>query len=100
MTKCQLAATSSTEWLDAVASYEFCFGAVNPCSPIGCEACHGGYRGRFGIFDVLLMDASKRDSVAQRQAQGLGHDVDIRRHGLWRVLAGHTTVAEVNRVTW
>ena len=100
MTECQLAAMSSTEWLAAVASYDFCFGVVNPCFPVGCEACHGGYRGRFGIFDLLVMDASKRDSVAQRQAQGLAHDAGIRRYGLWRVLAGHTTAAEVNRVTW
>jgi type II secretory ATPase GspE/PulE/Tfp pilus assembly ATPase PilB-like protein len=100
MTESELAAMSSAEWLDAVASYDFCFGAVNPCLPVGCEICQGGYRGRFGVFDLMVMDASKRDSVAQRQAQGLDHDAGIRRHGLWRVLSGHTTSAEVNRVTW
>lgn len=41
MTELQLAAMGSEEWFDAVATYEFCFGVVNPCLPVGCEACHG-----------------------------------------------------------
>lgn len=100
MTQLQLAAMNSAEWLDAVTTYELSFGAVNPCVPIGCESCHGGYRGRVGVFDLMVMDASKRDSVAQRRVQSLDHEAGVRRQGLWRVLAGHTSTAEVNRVTW
>jgi len=100
MTELQLASMASEEWLGAVATYELCFGAVDPCRPMGCEACHGGYRGRFGVFDIMVMDQSKRDSVAQRQVQELEYGAGIRRQGLWRVLSGHTSIAEVNRVTW
>ena len=100
MTKLQLASMGSIEWLDAVATYELCFGAVNPCLPVGCEACHGGYRGRFGVFDIMVMDQSKRDLVAQRKVQGLEYGAGLRRQGLWRVISGHTSTAEVNRVTW
>ena len=64
------------------------------------DSCHGGYRGRVGVFDLMVMDASKRDSVAQRQVRSLDQNFGVRRQGLWRVLAGHTSVAEVNRVTW
>lgn len=100
MTQSQLAAMTSAEWLDAVATYKFSFGAVNPCVPASCDSCHGGYRGRVGVFDLMVMDASKRDSVAQRQVHSLDQNFGVRRQGLWRVLAGHTSVAEVNRVTW
>ena len=100
MTQLQLDAMGSAEWLDAVASYELCFGIVNPCSPVGCESCHGGYRGRFGVFDLMVMDQSKRDSVAQRKVQDLENGEGVRRQGLWRVLSGHTSFDEVNRVTW
>jgi hypothetical protein len=31
---------------------------------------------------------------------GLDAAVGVRRQGLWRVLAGHTSLSEVNRVTW
>ena len=100
MTELQLAAMGSEEWFDAVATYEVCFGVVNSCLPVGCEARHGGFRGRLGVFDVMVMDQSKRDSVAQRQVQELEYGTGVRRQGLWRVLAGHTSTAEVNRVTW
>lgn len=100
MTQFQQAAMSSDEWLAAVSSYTCCFGAVNPCLPVGCKACNGGYKGRFGVFDLMVMDASKRASVAQRKVQALALEMGVRRQGLWRVLAGHTSAAEVNRVTW
>jgi type II secretory ATPase GspE/PulE/Tfp pilus assembly ATPase PilB-like protein len=100
MTPLQLAAMGSEEWLDAVATYNSCFGVVNPCLPVGCESCHEGYKGRFGVFDLMVMDQSKRDSVAHRRVQELQCEGGVRRQGLWRVLAGHTSVAEVNRVTW
>jgi type II secretory ATPase GspE/PulE/Tfp pilus assembly ATPase PilB-like protein len=100
MSAVQLAAMGSEEWLAAVASYELCFGSVNPCVPVGCEACHGGYKGRFGVFDLMVMDQAKRDSVAHRRVQKLESGGGVRRQGLWRVLAGHTSFTEVNRVTW
>lgn len=100
MTKLQLESFASKEWLDAAASYPLCFGPINPCLPVGCEGCQGGYTGRFGVFDLLVMDGSKRDSVACRRVQELECGHGLRQQGLWRVFSGDTSVAEVNRVTW
>lgn len=100
MSKLQTESFASREWLDAAASYEFCFGAINPCLPVGCDECQGGYNGRFGVFDLLVMDHSKRDSVACRRVQELECGAGLRQQGLWRVISGDTSIAEVNRVTW
>ena len=101
MTPLELSAMASEEWLNAVATYNFCFGAVKPCLPIGCKACHGGFKVRFGVFDTQWpLDASKCASVAQRELVDLGLEAGIRRQGLWWVLSGHTTTAKVNRVIW
>ena len=99
MTKLQIESFASREWLAATASYEF-FGAINPCLPVGCDECQGDYRGRFGLFDLLVMDHSKRDSVAFRRLQELERGAGLRQQGLWRVISGDTSVAELNRFTW
>ncbi|MDC9719536.1 MAG: GspE/PulE family protein [Gammaproteobacteria bacterium] len=100
MTQSMLDNITGQEWIDAMDSYDDCFGPINPCIAEGCEACHGGYKGRFGVFDLMLMDQAKRDSVAQRRVTKIEYDAGVRRQGFWRVLSGHTSVAEVNRVTW
>jgi len=74
--------------------------------PEGCERCHGGYRGRTGIFQVmpfdetmqrLVLDGGEAHQVAARAAE-LGI-IDLRRAGLNKVLAGVTALTEVDRVT-
>ena len=52
------------------------------------------------MFDLLVMDHSKRDSVACRRVQELECGAGLRQQGLWRVISGDTSIAEVNRVTW
>ena len=72
----------------------------------GCEACNNGYRGRIGIYEVvkitpalarLIMEEADALQLAER-ARAEGFD-DLRRCGLAKVIAGVTSLAEINRVT-
>ncbi|HMN39725.1 MAG TPA: GspE/PulE family protein [Phycisphaerales bacterium] len=76
------------------------------CRGEGCEHCLGtGYRGRTGVFELLVMDAALRDLVVKRasameiksvvQQSGM---VCLREAGGDLVRAGLTTAAEVARV--
>jgi general secretion pathway protein E len=76
--------------------------------PIGCPACRGkGFRGRVGVFEVVLADAE----LVQRITQGATeHEVreQIRRGGtpeltvdaLAKVTAGLTSLDEARKMTW
>jgi general secretion pathway protein E len=73
----------------------------------GCDQCfHTGYRGRIGIYEILLM-GHKLKTLVQRtydsfqikqEALKLGL-VTLRRDGIEKVLRGITTIEEVVRVT-
>jgi len=73
----------------------------------GCSACHGtGYRGRLGIFEIFLVNDNLRDLVYEnasaarlRQRAKEGGMRTLREDGIRKVLAGHTTIAEVASVT-
>jgi general secretion pathway protein E/type IV pilus assembly protein PilB len=75
--------------------------------PRGCNACYRtGYRGRAGIFEVLVIDDELRELVkakaSAREYRALlaqRHVASLRRTGFERVRAGVTTVDEVLRVT-
>lgn len=75
--------------------------------PKGCTAClRTGYKGRTGIFEVLMVDddmrelikhkASPREYRAMLKKRGIA---TLRRIGLTKVKEGLTTVDEVLRVT-
>ncbi|HUU83214.1 MAG TPA: ATPase, T2SS/T4P/T4SS family [Phycisphaerae bacterium] len=73
----------------------------------GCRDCrHTGYRGRMGIFELLLMNDELRELVV-KHASATQMLVVARRYGIklmrddgWsKVRAGMTTVEEINRVT-
>jgi general secretion pathway protein E len=72
----------------------------------GCTACRGtGFRGRLGLFELLLMTDAVRDAVVRRssraalralaQKEGMQR---LRSDGWAKVEAGLTTVEEVLRV--
>ena len=74
---------------------------------IGCEHCRKtGYKGRFGIFELLMVDDEIREMVMQHTstgkiklhatAQGMK---TLREDGWNKVRAGQTTIAEVIRVS-
>ncbi|NLE57344.1 MAG: hypothetical protein GX616_03225 [Planctomycetes bacterium] len=74
---------------------------------IGCRECRQiGYRGRIGIYELLLMNDELRELVVQRASAGrirhvgLNNGLKLLRLDGWdKVLAGHTTCEEVLRVT-
>ena len=72
----------------------------------GCESCRQGYRGRVGLYEVVkITPAMARILMAQGDALQLAEQAraegfrDLRRSGLDKVLAGLTSLAEINRVT-
>ena len=75
--------------------------------PNGCEACsHTGYRGRIGIFEMLLMTDEIRDLILQKTSsqiikqRAMRHGMRLLRQDGWlKVKAGLTSIAEVLRVT-
>ncbi|HAR60408.1 MAG: type II secretion system ATPase GspE [Alcanivorax sp.] len=74
--------------------------------PEGCETCnHQGYRGRTGIYELVIIDDAMRELIHERAGE-----LEITRHARkltpsiredgWRkVLAGDTSIEEVLRVT-
>ncbi len=73
----------------------------------GCPACHQtGYRGRVGAFELFLMDDSIRGLISSRSTaselraaaiRGGAHL--LRDDGIAKILAGQTTIAEVDSIT-
>jgi len=73
----------------------------------GCDQCLGtGYRGRVGLYELLMMNDDLRRLVNRRASSGeireaaMTHGLRLlRADGADKALAGLTTVAEVLRVT-
>lgn len=75
-------------------------------NPEGCNNCRKGYRGRTGIYEVvrvtramakLILDGGDSIELAA-EARRAGFP-SLRSSGLAKVLAGVTSLAEINRVT-
>jgi general secretion pathway protein E len=73
----------------------------------GCEKCfQTGYRGRTGIYELLLISEQIQDMIYRRETAGAikrnaleGGMQTLRMDGARKALAGITTVSEVLRVT-
>ena len=72
----------------------------------GCDACgHSGYRGRTGIYELIVADDPMREMIHGRASeQQLSHYArerfpSIREDGRAKVLRGITTVEEVMKAT-
>jgi general secretion pathway protein E len=73
----------------------------------GCPECmNTGYRGRTGIYELLMMDDTIRRLTMQRaesnkiKKEGIGYGMTtLRQDGATKVIAGITTIKEVLRVT-
>jgi general secretion pathway protein E len=73
----------------------------------GCDACsHTGYKGRTGIYELMVLNDEIRSLVADRAPLGeiragawRAGMLSLREDGLQKVKAGITTIAEVMRVT-
>lgn len=72
----------------------------------GCAKCSGtGYRGRIGVFEIILMDDTieqlvfqKPSEVEIREAAKKQGQITMRQDGILKVLTGVTDLAEVERV--
>jgi type IV pilus assembly protein PilB len=73
----------------------------------GCEVCrHTGYKGRIGIYELLVLNEELRDIIthnpslgdlkAASKKQGMH---TLRDDGLQKAFQGHTTVEELIRIT-
>jgi type IV pilus assembly protein PilB len=92
--------------LDAGFSPEDLDGSWQPYKPVGCPACHDGYKGRVGIYQVMpvseaiqqliLRGASALEIAAQARAEGVR---TLRESGLRKVKMGITSLEEVLSVT-
>ncbi|MEX0711796.1 MAG: GspE/PulE family protein, partial [Pirellulales bacterium] len=75
--------------------------------PVGCRACrHVGYRGRVGLYELLVTTETVRQLAQDRastwkikKAAAVEGMRTLREDGWCKVLAGRTTVEEVVRVT-
>jgi type II secretory ATPase GspE/PulE/Tfp pilus assembly ATPase PilB-like protein len=74
----------------------------------GCSFCKGsGYKGRLGIFEILIVDKGLKEMILRKATQGEIEEYarlkqkmkSLREDGIAKVLAGITTVEELNRVT-
>ena len=72
----------------------------------GCPQCNNsGYRGRTGIYELLVVDEQVRQMIHNEDAEEAlvrairPHSRSIRDDGIERVRAGVTTLEEVLRVT-
>jgi general secretion pathway protein E len=74
--------------------------------PVGCKNCRDtGYRGREGIYEVLVVDADLQDTVTDqhsvrviRESAIQGGMVPLRLAGAEKIVRGETTIEEVLRV--
>lgn len=74
--------------------------------PVGCDQCSNGYKGRVGIYQVMPITAAlgriimeggtALDLADQAKKEGVN---DLRQSGLKKVIDGHTSLEEINRVT-
>ncbi len=72
----------------------------------GCDECNfQGYRGRTGIYDLLIVNDEIRQCIHNGEPESIveslarKHSPSIRSNGREKILAGLTTVEEVLRVT-
>lgn len=74
--------------------------------PVGCDQCSNGYKGRVGIYQVMpitaaigkiIMENGNSLDIAKQATKEGVHD--LRESGLKKIIDGHTSLEEINRVT-
>jgi len=75
-------------------------------SPVGCDLCNDGYKGRVGVYQVMPVSEAMQTIIMENgnamqlatQAKKEGVN-DLRQSGLIKVRNGLTSLEEINRVT-
>jgi type IV pilus assembly protein PilB len=73
----------------------------------GCEKCNNtGYRGRIGLFEIMLFNDEIRDLIMNHGSTGVLREAarkagmrTLRENGLMTIFDGITTIDEVSRET-
>lgn len=82
------------------------FGTFKLYSPVGCEHCNAGYKGRVGIYEVvkstpalerIIMEEGNSIEISEQMRKD-GFN-DLRTSGLIKAMQGVTSLEEINRVT-
>lgn len=80
---------------------------MNLCQIAGCDHCRQtGYRGRVGLFELLEVNEAIRQDITQRSTAARIKQTAVRYgmqtlrdDGVQKIIAGVTTLEEVDRVT-
>lgn len=75
--------------------------------PVGCDYCnHTGYRGRIGIYELLVVDNALRELIGKEAGQveidktvKAGNFISMQDDGVLKAIQGITTFEEVQNVT-
>lgn len=71
---------------------------------VGCEKCHGGYKGRIGIFEAIMMDRNISDAILETRNINERKIKDVavaqkiptmREDGIIKILKGETSYEEL-----
>jgi type II secretory ATPase GspE/PulE/Tfp pilus assembly ATPase PilB-like protein len=103
---CRAPAGVSLEMGERMASFGLAHPVDSLYAPVGCDACdQTGYRGRTGIYELLVFDDAIREAVREEEkgdqlralAQSAGMKL-MQEDALDKILRGITSVNEVARV--
>lgn len=75
-------------------------------TPVGCEDCYKGYRGRVALHEILVINQDIRDAITggvqkaelRKLVYGTGETITILEDGLIKVIDGLTSFEEILRV--
>ena len=105
--KCKVEQQVSEQQLRAIGyTEEEIKSGIKLYGPAGCSACSGGYKGRVGIYEIMVMNDRLAEAIMNgansielnRIAVEQGMQT-LRRSALEKASLGLTSVAEVKRVT-
>jgi general secretion pathway protein E len=104
---CKAPETPDPAWLRSTGLQRYAAPGTPVYRAVGCAQCRGsGYRGRLGIYELLVVDDAMRRAIAEGADAGAlqalavkGGMLSLHEDGLRRVAAGLTTIEEVLRAT-
>ena len=75
-------------------------------APVGCSKCGNiGYKGRIGVFDIMVVDAAMKSKIAESKITLSGSSgadeqmkIHLQKQAMRHVLAGVTSLDEVKKV--
>ncbi len=73
---------------------------------VGCDKCHGGFKGRLGIFEIIELDKEYekiiRESPSEFDIEAFARQkgfISLKEDGILKALKGITSLPEIERIT-